>query len=92
MHNTLLRVLNKKERVKITNSLKFYRRKKGLSQAKLAKMVGISETHYQNAEYGLTKPNIEIALLLADALETTVEELFKLPSENSSSEKQITTK
>ena len=74
--------------MKITNNLKLYRQQKiGLSQAKLAKMVAVSERHYQKIEYGLTKPNVEIALLLADALNTTVEELFKLPSENSSSEK-----
>ena len=82
-------MLNKKGTVKITSNLKFYRLKKDLSQAKLAQMVGISERHYQKIEYGLTKPNIEIVLRLMDALAITdVEELFKLPSENSSSEKQ----
>ena len=73
--------------MKISNNLKFYRLKKDLSQAKLAQMVGVSERHYQKIEYGLTKPNIEIVLLLAKALETTVEELFKLGGENSPSEK-----
>ncbi len=83
-YNPLKLVLNKKERVKITNQLKKYRKKQDLSQAKLAKMVGISETHYQNIEYGLSKPNVELALLIAQALQTTVEELFPLSQRNGS--------
>ena len=64
--------------MKITNQLKKYRKKQDLPQAKLAKIVGISETHYQRIEYGLSKPNVELALLIAQALQTTVEELFPL--------------
>lgn len=70
-------MLNKKERVKI-NKLKQYRKKQGLTQLKLAEIIGVSETYYQKIEYGLSKPNVEIALLIAQALQTTVEELFSL--------------
>lgn len=72
--------------MEILNKLKLYRQKEGLSQAKVSKMVGISETHYQNIEYGLTKPNVETAILLAQVLHTTVEDLFPLQNEASSQE------
>lgn len=74
--------------MKITNNLKFNRQKIGLTQAELAKMVGIDETHYQKIEYGTTKPNVKIALLLAQALQTIVEDLFPLPSDKQASKKQ----
>ncbi len=70
--------------MKITNKLKKYRKEQDLSQAKLAKIVGISETHYQRIEYGLSKPNVELALLIAQALQTKVDELFPLSQRNSS--------
>lgn len=63
----------------INNNLKLYRKKAHLSQAKVAEIVGINETHYQKIEYGLLNPSVEVALLLAKALHTTVEELFLLP-------------
>lgn len=70
--------------MKINNTLKLHREQKHLSQLKIAKMVGISETHYQKIEYGLSKPNVELALKIAQALQTTVEELFPIPQRNSS--------
>ena len=70
--------------MKITNQLKKYRKKQDLSQVKLAKIVGISETHYQRIEYGLSKPNVELALLIAQALQAKVEELFPLSQRSSS--------
>ncbi len=70
--------------MKITNQLKKYRKKQDLSQVKLAQIVGISETHYQRIEYGISKPNVELALLIAQALQTTVEELFPLSQRNGS--------
>ncbi len=70
--------------MKITNKLKKYRKEQDLSQAKLAKIVGISETHYQRIEYGLSKPNVELALLIAQALQTKVEKLFPLSQRSSS--------
>jgi len=66
--------------VNINNNLKLYRKKAHLSQVKVAKIVGINETHYQKIEYGLLNPGVEVALLLAKALHTTVEKLFFLPA------------
>ena len=51
-----------------TNNLKYYRRKKGLTQAKLAKMADIAEQYYQKLEYGKSKPGHEVAQRLATAL------------------------
>ena len=72
-------MFNKKERVNINNNLKLYRKKAHLSQAKVAEIVGINETHYQKIEYGLLNPSVEVALLLAQTLHTKVEKLFLLP-------------
>ena len=74
------------------NNLKSSRNQSNLSQAKLAKIVGISETHYQRIEYGLSKPNVTTALLIAQALNTTVEELFPLSQENGSSNTNLVSK
>lgn len=74
-----LRCSIKKGRVNINNNLKSYRKKAHLSQSKVAKIVGINETHYQKIEYGLLNPSVEIALLIAQALHTKVEEIFPLP-------------
>ena len=64
----------------INNNLKLYRKQASLSQSKVAKIVGINETHYQKIEYGLLNPSVEVALLIAKTLHTPVEELFPLPA------------
>jgi len=64
------------------NNLKLYRQQKsGLTQAKLAQMVGITETHYQKLEYCKAEPKVTLARHLADALGVTVPDLFPLPGE-----------
>ena len=68
--------------MKITNNLKFYRQQKvDLTQANLAKIVGITETHYQRLEYGKTEPKIQTAQKLAKALGVSVDDLFPLSRE-----------
>ena len=62
----------------IENKVKYYRLAKNLTQLELANLVGISETHLQNIEYGKARPNIEIALRLSDSLDISVEDLFLL--------------
>lgn len=69
----------------IKNKIKFYRTKRKLTQKELAEIVNISESHLQNIEYGSAKPNVELALKIADSLNVTVEELFRPPRKNSSS-------
>ena len=71
----------------IPNNLKAYRQQKdGLTQVKLAKSVGISETHLQSIEYGKTAPNVYLSQRLALKLGVTVEDLFPLPGEVSATD------
>src|SRR5688572_25973926 len=51
----------------------------GLSQQALADLAGISRQAYAAAERGTAVPSTEVALRLARALGTTVEQLFSLP-------------
>ena len=53
------------------------REKSGKTQAQVAKDAGISEQAYQRYEYGKREPGVKTALRIADALGTTVEEIFK---------------
>lgn len=70
----------------MNSKIKKYRLKKGLTQAKIAYLVDISETHYQNIEYGKVIPNTHLAQKLALFLETTVSELFPLNNFDKSKE------
>ncbi len=65
-------------------NLKKARQNKGFTQSKIAKLSNISERQYRRIELGEQTPNVDTALLIAQALNTTVEELFPLPQENSS--------
>ncbi len=62
----------------MNNTLKNKRIEKKLTQAKLAQMANISERQYRRIETGEQTPSVEVALLLAKALHTTVEKLFPL--------------
>lgn len=63
----------------IETSLGALRRKRGLSAIRLAATVGVSRQTIYAMEAGTYVPNTAVALRLAKALETTVEELFTLP-------------
>ena len=58
-------------------NLKKARESLGLSQKVVATKAGITERGYQNYELGLRKPNVDTALRIATALNSTVEELFR---------------
>jgi len=49
----------------------------GLTQQELANKVGISKSMLSYIETGKRAPNVFIALDIADALDTTVEKLFR---------------
>ncbi len=53
------------------------RKKAKLTQVEVAKMAKISEISYQRIEYGTQRPSIDTAFLIADAVNSTVEELFR---------------
>lgn len=63
----------------LNNTLKIKRIEKKLTQVRLAQMANISERQYRRIESGEQTPSVEVALLLAKALHTTVEKLFFLP-------------
>jgi putative molybdopterin biosynthesis protein len=58
-----------------------FRQKRGIPASELAKMVGVSRQTIYAIEAGTYIPNTVVAIRLARALETTVEELFPLPDE-----------
>src|ERR1017187_7935277 len=69
----------------IETSLGTLRRKRGLSAIHLATTVGMSRQAIYAIEAGTYIPNTAVALKLARALETTVEELFALDPEGACS-------
>ncbi len=60
------------------NKLKEKRKEKGLSQVEVAKKAKISERTYQRYESGERLPDVLTALIIADILNSAVEELFFL--------------
>lgn len=64
----------------IETLLKIQRKSMNLTQAQVAKKVNISERTYQNYETGRRTPNLYTAQLIAKVLNSTIEELFPLPT------------
>lgn len=57
--------------------LRKHRESQKLTQKDVAEKAGITERGYQNYELGLRKPNVDTAIRIADALNSSVEELFR---------------
>lgn len=55
------------------------RKRSGLTQAKLARLVGVSRQTVVEVEAGGYNPSVALALRLAVVLDTTVDDLFALP-------------
>lgn len=62
----------------LANTLKKLRRDAGLTQAELAGTIKVSRKTINTVENGVFVPSTILALRLARALNTTVEELFSL--------------
>ena len=60
----------------LRNRLAEVRKEKGLSQAELAKMVGVSRNTVSSIETGQFNPTAKLALILCIALDKKFEELF----------------
>lgn len=60
----------------LKNRLKEARAEKGLSQAALAELVGVSRNTISSIETGQFCPTAKLALVLCIALDRTFEELF----------------
>lgn len=65
-------ILNTKINIALINA----RKGLGLTQVEIAEKASISERYYQQIESGNSKPTVDIAKLIARALNSTVEELF----------------
>ena len=61
------------------NRLRELREAKGLTQAQLADLIGVSRKTVNTVENGVFIPSTVVALKLAGALGCSVEELFFLP-------------
>lgn len=57
-------------------NVKYYREKKGLTQEKLAKLVGVTQPMIAQYEIGIKVPTIVIGAKLAKELDTTCEDLL----------------
>lgn len=64
------------EELRLRNRLKEARREHDLSQAALAKMVGVSRNTISSIETGQFNPTAKLALILCIALDKKFEELF----------------
>ncbi len=64
------------EELRLKNNVAEVRKKKGLSQADLAKLVGVSRNTISSIETGQYEPTAKLALLLCVALDMKFEELF----------------
>ena len=56
--------------------IKAARRKLNQTQAEVSKKIGVATNAYQQYEYGNATPNAKLAIRIARALDTTVEELW----------------
>ena len=64
------------QRLILKNRLKQARTEKGLSQAQLAELVGVSRNTISSIETGQFSPTAKLALIMCIALEKLFEELF----------------
>lgn len=60
----------------LKNNLKEARSEKGLSQAELARLIGVSRNTISSIETGQFNPTAKLALILCIALDKKFEELF----------------
>ena len=60
----------------LKNRLKVARAEKGLSQAQLAELVGVSRNTISSIETGQFNPTAKLALILCIAMDKRIEELF----------------
>ncbi|TLG81602.1 helix-turn-helix transcriptional regulator [Vagococcus zengguangii] len=65
----------------ISNQVTKYRKKAGLTQEALAKLVGVSRRTIVSLEKGNYTPSLVLALQLAKVLEVDINALFQLEEE-----------
>lgn len=65
-----------KDKLELKNNLKAARNEKGISQAQLAAIVGVSRNTISSIETGQFCPTAKLALILCIALDKKFEDLF----------------
>lgn len=68
--------------MEMKNHIVNHRKKLGLSQTALSQKSKVGQSTISNIERGRHIPKVDIALLLAEALDCTVEDLFELTRED----------
>jgi len=68
------------------NSIRDIREKRGLTQERLADLCGLPRPHISAIERGEYRPRIDTAQKIAQALGTTVDELFPQPLPHAANE------
>lgn len=64
--------------IRLRTRLREWRTEKDLTQAELAQLAGVSRKTINTVENGVFVPSVQLALVLARKLGTTVEALFYL--------------
>lgn len=59
------------------NQIRIFRKKKKISQKELALIMKVNQNTISQWENDMRQPKIKQAIILAEVLETTVEELYK---------------
>ena len=67
--------MKQENKILIGEKIKKYRKEKGLTQKKLGELCGINEANIRKYELGKANPKIETIEKIANALETTADEL-----------------
>jgi len=68
----------------LINNLRLYRVSRDLSQAELAEHAGVSRKTISAIENASTHPSVMLALILAQVLDASVEDLFSLTNASDS--------
>ncbi|RRN66746.1 transcriptional regulator [Peribacillus simplex] len=63
------------------NRMKQFRQEKGISQEKMAEMLGVSRQTIISIERGRYNPSLPLAIQIARCFETIVEEVFFIEEE-----------
>lgn len=66
----------------LKNKVTEYRKKKGLSQDRLAAKLGVSRQTIISIEKGKYNPSLPLAMIIAEVFETSVESIFFLEEED----------
>ena len=69
-------MINPEREDDVNTELRAAREASGKTQRQVAQEIGITEVSYQRIEYGLQRPSLITALLIARVLKSTVERLF----------------